>query len=84
MSFIEKVLVTIIASLAVGLLAFLAFIIYDVSTTTCIERGTIKRIVSVDGHVGRAVVELTDGSSHTITIGRIFEGKSICKTWGNK
>lgn len=84
MKTVEKILLACVSTLLVALLAFLVFMIYSVSTTTCLERGTIKRIVSVDGAANRAVVELTDGGTTTIVIGQITEGKTVCKTYGEK
>lgn len=78
----EKVLTTIVAVLLVALIAFLTFIIYDVSTTTCLEHGTVKRILSVDGNSNRALVELTDGSTKKLAFGHITEYQIVCKKYG--
>lgn len=81
---IEKVFFWILTFLLTAVLGTLAVIVYDVSTTTCLESDTVKRIVSVDGNANRAVVELTNGGTTTVVLGHITEGKTVCKTYGKK
>lgn len=82
MKTLEKVIMVVLLLLLAALLGLLGFMFYDVSTTTCLEQGTIKRIVSVDGNSNRAVVELTDGSRTILALGHITEYQIVCKKHG--